>query len=119
MVTKHNHKLKRHRFKSGNEVYFCALPECTYKITPALSLGKRVICWRCGESFIMGDYSIRLAKPHCDNCHKPKIAINDVGFNADNHISIDEPIPIITTPSDLKSRLSSLLQQKKDEDVEI
>jgi len=114
MKEKHNHKLKRHRFKSGNEVYFCALPECTYKITPALALGKRAICWRCGESFIMGDYSIRLAKPHCD---KPKI-IKDVGFNADNHISIDEPIPVITTSSDLKSRLSNLMH-RQDDDVEI
>ena len=68
----HTHKLKRHRHKSGNVVYFCCLPDCSYKINPSLALGKRSLCWRCDEPFIMNDYSLRLAKPHCPNCHKSK-----------------------------------------------
>lgn len=68
---KHTHKLKKHRFKSGSVVFFCAL-DCTYKISPALAEGKKSICWRCGEEFLMNEYSIRLTKPHCEGCHMPK-----------------------------------------------
>jgi ribosomal protein S27AE len=70
--SQHVHKLKRLVYKSGNTIFFCALPDCSFKINPALALGKRSICWRCGESFIMSEYSLRLARPHCENCHKPK-----------------------------------------------
>jgi hypothetical protein len=69
----HIHKFKRLRYKSGNEVFFCTLPDCNQKINPSLALGKRCICWRCGNPFIMNEYSLRLAKPHCDACHKPKV----------------------------------------------
>lgn len=71
---KHVHKLLRHKFKTGNIVYFC-VEDCNYKCSPALALGKTVICWRCGESFRMNDYSVRLAKPHCETCHAPKIPV--------------------------------------------
>lgn len=72
MKEKHVHKLKKIKYKSGNATFFCALPDCSFKINPALALGKRSICWRCGNEFIMSEYSLRLAKPHCENCHKPK-----------------------------------------------
>jgi hypothetical protein len=68
----HIHKLKRLKYKSGNTIFFCSLPDCTFKTNIALALGKRSLCWRCGESFIMSEYSLRLAKPHCDSCHRPK-----------------------------------------------
>jgi hypothetical protein len=68
----HVHKLKRLRYKSGNEIFFCTLPDCTYKTNIALALGKRSICHRCGSEFLMDEYSLRLAKPHCPQCHKPK-----------------------------------------------
>lgn len=69
---KHIHKLKRVKYKSGSITLFCALPDCAFKVNPALALGKRSICWRCGESFILNEYSLRLAKPHCEGCHKSK-----------------------------------------------
>ena len=72
---KHTHKLRRHTHKTGNQIYFCALPDCTYKVACALALGKRCVCWRCGEEFIMNEYSIRLAKPHCEKCHNPKVPL--------------------------------------------
>lgn len=117
--SKHVHKLKKHKFKSGNQIYFCVEPDCNVKIAPALALGKRCICWRCSEEFIMNEYSVRLTKPHCDKCHKPKGSKNDgAGYNADNHISIDEPIP--TSPLSLAERLQQQIQQAKptnDEDI--
>jgi hypothetical protein len=68
---KHVHKLKRITYRSGNTTFFCAL-DCNYKINPALALGKKSICWRCAEEFILNEYSLRLAKPHCEKCHKSK-----------------------------------------------
>lgn len=75
-IKDHTHKLKKHRFKSGNETFFC-VDDCNYKVTPALALGKTTICWRCGESFNLNDYSLRLVKPHCEMCHKSKHAIKN------------------------------------------
>lgn len=69
---KHTHKLKRLRYKSGNVIFFCTLPDCKFKSSVPLLLGKRNICWRCGEEFLMTDYALRLAKPHCDDCHHSK-----------------------------------------------
>ena len=70
--TPHIHRLKRHRYKNGTPVFFCTLDNCNFKIGIEFSLGKSNICWRCGSSFEMNSYSIRLAKPHCPNCHKVK-----------------------------------------------
>ena len=67
----HIHRLKRHTYKSGNQIYFCVL-DCKYKISPALAVGKKSICNRCGQEFVLTEYSVRLARPHCDACHKPK-----------------------------------------------
>jgi hypothetical protein len=69
---KHVHKLKRLVYKTGNAIFFCTMPDCNFKINIKLALGKRSICWLCGNEFIMTDYSLRLAKPHCEDCHKPK-----------------------------------------------
>lgn len=91
---KHIHKLKRLKYKSGNTIFFCALPDCSFKINPALALGKRSVCWRCGNEFIMSEYSLRLAKPHCDACHKPK-------FN-----TTTDDIHIALGPEDIEEELS-------------
>lgn len=70
--TDHVHKFKRHTYETGTKVFFCALPKCNKKLKVALALGKECICWRCGEVFILTEYSLRLVKPHCENCHKSK-----------------------------------------------
>lgn len=120
MADKHVHKLRRHRFKSSNVVYFCATEDCKYKVSPALAIGKRALCWRCGNPFIMNEYSIRLAKPHCDNCHKPK--------NEEPRIVT---IPVLPSPilqparieslTDLRARLTKTTQttEKSEADDDI
>ena len=120
MVVKssHIHKLKRVKYKSGNSVFFCALPDCNFKINPSLALGKRCICWRCGEPFIMSEYSLRLAKPHCEGCHKSK---ND-------KIEVVEPLTTALPPEfitagvgkhiSLAERLQQTIQQKQKESEE-
>lgn len=68
----HVHRLKRKSYKTGNQVYFCTKPDCYFKVGVEFSLGKVVECWRCGQPFQMNPYSMRLAKPHCNNCHNSK-----------------------------------------------
>lgn len=119
-MPKHTHKFRRHTYETGGVIYFCVLPDCSVKIKPALTLGKRAICWRCEEEFIMTEYTIKLAKPHCGNCHKPK--------NREiKHYTISDDLTIMypelttggkisnDTISDLRSRLSG----EKDEEGEI
>lgn len=138
---KHIHKFRRHRFKTGNVIYFCALPDCGYKIAPALALGKRCICWKCGREFEMDDYTCRLAKPHCKYCHvsksglttNPEATAPDVPTPQEIHEQI--PGPVITeelserlnhsitedSAKELSRRLRGnfTLEAKPDEDVEI
>lgn len=108
--TKHTHKLKRITYKSGNTMYFCVL-DCNFKISPALALGKKSICWRCGHEFIMSEYSLRLAKPHCEGCHKPKNA--DV-IEGDDSSLVDKytygPVTQETEPT-LAERLAQTIQK--------
>lgn len=69
---KHAHKFHRHKYSTSRIIFFCVLPDCSFKSNPALLLGKRSICNICEEEFILTEYSLRLAKPHCEKCHKPK-----------------------------------------------
>lgn len=67
----HIHRLRRHTYKAtGNSVFFCTLTDCSYKIETQFALGKVSICNRCGKPFEMTTYAMRLAKPHCQDCHK-------------------------------------------------
>ena len=103
---KHVHKFKRLKYKSGNTIFFCALPDCAQKINISLALGKRSICWRCNSVFIMDEYTLRLSKPHCQNCHKPKNPI------------IQEVISKSEPPS-LSERLQQIINEApKEEHVE-
>lgn len=139
---KHAHKFRRHRFSTGNTIFFCALPDCGYKISPALALGKRAVCWKCGNEFLMDDYTCRLAKPHCKSCHVPKDkGVSDLLAVArivapDIEADVTE-IPDPPMPDELKERLNRELSEdsaaelsrrlrgnfglegKPDEDIEI
>lgn len=116
--TSHICKLKRLKYKSGNTVFFCTLPDCNKKFNIALTLGKRSLCWRCGEPFVMSEYSLRLAKPHCENCHKLKNIIID---NPDR--TFDSEVKLGPVESSLADRLSQTInsakQQKTEEEDEL
>lgn len=117
----HIHKLKRVIYKSGNRVFFCALPDCTFKINPALALGKRSICWRCGKDFILTDYCLRLAKPHCENCHKPKNI--DTSLEEITGVTPNDIQEVMYTPEkvgvlSLTERLNQTIQQAKQQEEE-
>ncbi len=85
-------------------------------MNPKLALGKKSICWRCGEEFILNEYSLRLVKPHCSKCHKPKgndIPLNDLVSPSSNSI-------IDNIPLSLADRLSNTInnaQTKTEEEI--
>ncbi len=111
---KHVHKFRRLRYKSGNEIFFCVLPDCNQKISIPLALGKRSLCWRCGQPFIMTEYSLRLAKPHCDNCHKPKKDIH-----TSTEISENEAVKQFMTPLSLAERLEQEIHSRQIQETEM
>lgn len=89
MTKQHVHKLKRLNYKNKESVYFC-VKDCKYKIYVPLALGKESECWKCGKAFKLTEYSIRLAKPHCNAC---------IVHKGNKDISIDEIIPTIPVES--------------------
>lgn len=120
---RHVHKLKRHSYRSGSSIYFCALPDCSFKVSVPLALGKRTLCWRCGDSFTMTEYAIRLAKPHCEACHKPKIKIIEIPTNGPlHHDMYENDNKISDTPLTLAERLTHTIQsvtQREEDEGEI
>ncbi len=114
----HTHKLKKINYKSGNSVFFCVL-DCGFKISVPLSLGKKSICWRCGEEFIMNEYSLRLTKPHCSSCHKSKSNKNEVSEEdklfgaASGGGKLDELINSLS----LTERLNSITKKEEEEEI--
>ena len=111
------------KYKTGNKVFFCSL-DCTFKISVQLALGKRSICWRCGESFIMTEYSLRLVKPHCPQCHQSKDKKEIIEPNNDMSAARDMVQSIIehSIPNlSLADRLSQIIQQtqQKEEEEEL
>lgn len=114
----HVHKLKKHRYSSGNSVFFCILPDCHYKIDVPLSLGKRALCNICDAEFIMNEYTIKLAKPHCPNCGKVKVRDADGATRyvkkAANKILTDIAD---NTTDDLRSRLTNATSITLEDDI--
>ena len=115
---KHIHKFRRLKYKSGNSIFFCALPDCNQKINISLALGKRSICWRCEEPFIMSEYSLRLAKPHCSNCHKTK---KEIGWIHEPTEVEKEAVNELVHSLSLAERLQQTIRQaqKQEEEDEI
>ena len=70
-IKKHVHRLQRKRYKTGAGYYICTLPDCYFKVNCDLTLNKTSLCNKCGKPFLMNQYSIRLARPHCPECHQP------------------------------------------------
>jgi hypothetical protein len=69
---KHVHKYVRIKLGRNKDriKYKCNLPGCPHYLEPELAVGRIALCNSCNEEFVMNKESIRLAKPHCDNCGK-------------------------------------------------
>lgn len=121
-TTQHVHKFKRLKYKTGGQIFFCTQPDCSVKLNPALALGKRTICWRCGEPFLMNEYALRLVKPHCENCHKSKNGVSLQDFSVDTLTSppeqTDAPVAVISASSSLAERLRQTINMKIPVEIE-
>lgn len=105
--------MKRHKYRNKEEVYFCTLDDCDFKMSCKLCLGKSNICWRCGSVFEMNEISLRLAKPHCIKCTKHKGDVADLDMNelvavAKDATKIREAVEK-KPATDLKSRMARML----------
>ena len=78
--SKHIHKYKRIKYKSGFTIFRCMLIDCTHFIRAELILNRKSICWRCDSSFIMR--RIDIVKPHCEECTRGEKKKNRFGENA-------------------------------------
>lgn len=114
----HLHKLRRHKYSSGNAVFFCISPDCHYRIDVGLALGKRAACNICGNEFIMNEYTIKLAKPHCSDCGKVKIkdaeGRNRYVKKVTNKILTGV---VVEASEDLRSRLSDATNIELEDDI--
>lgn len=113
----HVHRLRRFKYSNGTKIYFCTL-DCGYKIEVPLALGKTSICNICGQPFTMNEYSIKLAKPHCNTCGKMKVEVNGEA----RFVSKNRPQPAMAELAhdkvdSLKERLGKVVQMAKDEEL--
>lgn len=119
-MPEHIHKLKRHKYKNGTEVYFCTL-NCNFKVEVPVALGKLVICNICNEPFTMTEYTIKLARPHCSNCGKQRIKNEDgtVSFVNKSRLGVIAADLADKSVSSLRERLGTVVQMEKrvDEDI--
>jgi len=118
-VQEHTHKLKRHIYPNGTKVYFCIL-DCTFKVEAAFALGKVVLCNICNEPFPMNEYSIKLAKPHCNACGKMKIKDPDGKARFINKGRPTQAIADLgkSAISSMKDRMAGrVVAMEKDEDI--
>ncbi len=114
----HFHKFRRHTYKNKTQVYFC-VNDCDYKVDVGMALGKKSLCNICGNEFIMNEYTIKLARPHCTACGKVKVTDLD---GKDRFVNKARPTAAIaemgkTAVSSLKERMSRVVTMEKDEDI--
>ncbi len=83
----HLHRYKRTNLsrQQGKEylVLKCTKPLCSHYVPLTLAEGKLAECNVCGEAFILDKTAVRLAKPHCPNCTKRKINVENVDLIAE------------------------------------
>lgn len=107
---KHIHKLKKHKYaKTGHSIYFCVLPDCHYKIDHALALGKRTICNICSVEFVMTEATLKLFRPHCNDCGKVKVQDADGNTRYVKKVTNKVLTDIgVGSADNLRSRLNSI-----------
>lgn len=117
---KHVHKLKKHTYKTGQEIFHCILPDCTFKMETALCEGKEAICNLCGDVFVLNVSHLRRKLPHCYKCGRVRVKTTDGKTHYVNKATIGHEVVremAADTTSDLRARLDSLIHPEPDEDI--
>lgn len=75
MRRKHDHKYYRvNKAREENTpwlVYECRREDCTHSLPIVSIIGKRSLCWDCGEPFVMDEHSLQI-KPRCHRCRSQR-----------------------------------------------
>lgn len=118
MAEGHLHKLKRHKYKNGTQVFFCS-NNCNFKVETALALGKITLCNICSEPFKMTELTCRMVRPHCSSCGRVRVKTEDGSFKliSKNQMKLVAEGLASNTIQSLKSRLAAVVTIEKDEDI--
>ena len=101
-TNKHIHKLKRHKYANGENIYFCQTARCPFRCEVHLALGKLSLCHRCGKPFEMNEASIRLDRPHCDGCTVKRIKVDTP---SNSNLNLNKRSEVESDVNDLRERL--------------
>lgn len=52
--------------------FMCAHPDCTHREERKYLKGKRSLCNKCGEEFLLDSYALGTSKPKCIKCRNVK-----------------------------------------------
>ena len=72
-MSKHIHKYKRiflskKKGIKGYPVWRCMLADCSHYMAGETVVGRKSVCWKCGDSFTLTKFSLERVKPTCDTC---------------------------------------------------
>lgn len=114
-ILKHIHRLKKHKYvKTGIAVFFCTL-DCNYKVEAPFALGKESLCNICNEPFIMNEYTLKLVRPHCNNCGRKQVKDADGKKHYVTRVNTQILSTIASDEVDsLKSRLDRITEVEED-----
>ena len=93
-----------HKYMKIRGIWYCALPDCTHFMPRNMELGvmgKKSVCWNCGEEFIMDERSIKMEQPICYDCTPEGEAVKN--FDIDEFQRLQQE----------KSRILKLEDEKK------
>lgn len=110
----HIHKFLRHRYKTGQRIYFC-INDCNFRISCEFALGKVSLCNRCSKPFTMTKYSSSLEKPHCEECHVFKGSIHPKKGKKKNQAETPSIQPLTVVSDSIGSDWVNNLKQRLDE----
>ena len=109
MDKNHIHQLRKKKYKTGQSFFYCIGEDCAFKINADLALNKRSLCNICNKPFNLTPYAMRLAKPHCQDCHKVKEQRTDV------NIPTDFASQFVFTPANINAAVNTAIQVAESE----
>lgn len=65
----HTHKYEKIKWGTNKTIIWkCALVDCSHYLHVEFILGKKSICWKCGNQFLMTYSKLLRNRPKCDKC---------------------------------------------------
>jgi hypothetical protein len=72
MSLKTGAKRHTHRYHNIAGRWHCSLPDCTHFMPGNVAdniVGKKSVCWDCGNEFLLDEISLAMDKPICAACN--------------------------------------------------